>query len=435
MSIFPSTACLQIQVHSGNVEANLQQVKSLLAGQETVDDTLFVLPELWATGFDYPHIVALAEQTPRVLAELHKLAAKYGIWFAGSLLEKREEGRPCNTMFLTGPEGVVGKYQKHHLFSFWQEDRYLQAGTVPLPIDTPFGPLGALVCYDLRFPEISRSHTFAGCRLIVVSAQWPMVRLDHWQLLVKARAVENQAFVVACNGCGAITSGELAGHSMVVDPAGRVLAQAGEKPAVINVELVEDELETLRSRFCTSGERPWSSNDRRKIVEVAQLQQHLAMIRRQGSKVVFTNGCFDLLHAGHVNYLEQARRCGDCLVVGLNSDRSVRALKGDSRPINSEHDRARVLAALGCVDYIVIFDEDTPRNLIRSLLPDILVKGADWPEDQIAGAAEVKAAGGRVERIVFEHQVSTTNVIKTIREQGNIAVGDGIGESHGNDQG
>lgn len=428
MSIFPSTACLQMEIQIGDVDANLQQLKRSFAGQEFAANTLVVLPELWATGFDYPRIATLAEQTPRVLAELQQLAMKYSIWLAGSLPEKREQGAPCNTLFLTGPEGVVGRYRKHHLFSFWQEDQYLQPGIAAQPIATPFGPLGALVCYDLRFPEISCAQTFGGCRLIVVSAQWPMLRLDQWQLLVKTRAVENQAFVAACNGCGMSGSYELAGHSMIVGPDGQVLVEAGEESAVIGAELVEEDLEELRSRFCTGGERPWSGADQNKIVELTKLREQLALHRKQGSRVVFTNGCFDLLHAGHVSYLEQARRCGDCLVVGLNSDRSVRALKGASRPVNSEQDRARVLAALGCVDYIIVFDEDTPRNLISSLLPDILVKGADWPEDQIVGAAEVKASGGRVERIIFEHQASTTDVINRIRQQKNTPADNETGE-------
>ena len=417
MSIFPRTACLQMEIRVGDVEANLQQLRELFVEQEPAANILFVLPELWATGFDYPNIATLAEQTPRVLSELQQLAARHTIWFAGSLPEKRAQGAPCNTLYLTGPEGVVGRYRKHHLFSFWQEDQYLQPGTVPQPIDTPFGPLGALVCYDLRFPEISRAQTFGGCRVIVVSAQWPMLRLDHWKLLVKTRAVENQAFVVACNGCSMSGSYELAGHSMIVGPDGQVLVEAGEESTVISAELVEQDLEELRTRFCSGGERPWSGDDQNKVVELTKLREQLALHRQQGSRVVFTNGCFDLLHAGHVSYLEQARRCGDCLVVGLNSDRSVRALKGSFRPVNSEQDRARVLAALGCVDYIVVFDEDTPRKLISILLPDILVKGADWPEDKIVGAAEVKAAGGRVQRIVFEHQVSTTDVIKKIQQQ------------------
>ncbi len=415
--LFPGAACLQMEILNGDIEANLKEFRTLLAAQPPAAGTLVVLPELWATGFDYPRVAELAGRTREVLAELQETAARHDIWFAGSLLEKRTRGLPSNTLFFTGPQGVVGRYRKHHLFGFWQEDRYLQAGNDPQPVDTPFGPVGALVCYDLRFPEISRAHAFAGCRLIVVSAQWPMFRLDHWQLLVQARAVENQAFVVACNGCGPCGEGELAGHSMIVDPSGRLLARADEIAGVIKTELAEDELETVRARFCTGGERPWAGDDSRKTVGVEQLQQELRMLRRQGSRVVFTNGCFDLLHAGHVSYLEEARRCGDCLVIGLNSDRSVRALKGDGRPVNSELDRARVLAGLGCVDYIVIFDEDTPRELISTLLPDVLVKGADWPEEQIAGAVEVKAAGGRVERIVFEHQVSTTDVIKKIRQQ------------------
>ena len=417
MAVFPYAVCLQMEIQVGDIAANLNMLEELLAGQSFPDNTLVVLPELWATGFDYPCLATLAAQTPGILSRLQELSARYRIWFAGSLAGEQQQGPPCNTLYVSGPEGVIGCYHKQHLFKPWQEDQFFQAGTKPYSIATPFGRLGALVCYDLRFPEISRSQIFSGCHLIVVSAQWPMVREDHWQLLVRARAVENQAVVVACNGCGTCGANELAGNSMIVHPDGRVLARAGREITVLGAALQEDAPEAVRSRFCSAGERPWPGSDRDKILEVASLKSRLDRLRNQGSTIVFTNGCFDILHAGHVSYLEQARRCGDCLVVGLNSDRSVRALKGDSRPVNGEGDRARVLAALGCVDFIVFFDEDTPHSLISDLLPDVLVKGADWPEDQIAGAAEVKAAGGRIERIIFEHPNSTTAVIKKIQDQ------------------
>ena len=155
----------------------------------------------------------------------------------------------------------------------------------------------------------------------------------------------------------------------------------------------------------------------RPLTDQPDLLVELGMIRHHQSRVAFTNGCFDILHAGHVSYLEHARRTADCLVVGLNSDTSVRALKGAGRPVNGENDRARVLAALGCVDYVVLFDQETPQQLIATLVPDVLVKGADWPEDQIVGAAEVKAAGGKVVRIPFEHDRSTTALINAIRKQ------------------
>ncbi|MCI5145149.1 MAG: D-glycero-beta-D-manno-heptose 1-phosphate adenylyltransferase [Candidatus Electrothrix sp. AR3] len=206
----------------------------------------------------------------------------------------------------------------------------------------------------------------------------------------------------------------LAGHSMIVDPAGKVLAEAGGQVESIYADLEEDRLDKNRSRFCTGGERPWADRDKKKIFTLDHLVQQLTWIRQQKSKIIFTNGCFDLLHPGHVSYLEEARASGDCLVVGLNSDRSVQALKGMSRPVNSEQDRARVLASLGCVDFITIFDEDTPYRLIMTLQPDILVKGADWPEDQIIGASEVKAKGGVVKRIPFDHQKSTTAIIEKI---------------------
>jgi D-glycero-beta-D-manno-heptose 1-phosphate adenylyltransferase len=138
--------------------------------------------------------------------------------------------------------------------------------------------------------------------------------------------------------------------------------------------------------------------------------------KRNGRRVVFTNGCFDLLHPGHIRGLQQARQLGDVLIVGLNSDASVRKLKGDARPVIPELERAEILAALECVDGLIIFDELTPRETIARLLPDILVKGGDWPDDQIVGRQEVEAAGGRVVSIPVVPGYSTTEILRKIRE-------------------
>ena len=139
-------------------------------------------------------------------------------------------------------------------------------------------------------------------------------------------------------------------------------------------------------------------------------------LQRRGMRVVFTNGVFDLLHPGHLRYLQDARTLGDLLVVGVNSDRSVRALaKGHDRPINPEADRAEVLAALACVDLVVIFDEDTPHAIVSALQPDILVKGADWGADNIVGRDVVEARGGQVVRIPIVEGYSTTKLIERIK--------------------
>ena len=137
--------------------------------------------------------------------------------------------------------------------------------------------------------------------------------------------------------------------------------------------------------------------------------------RASGKRVVFTNGVFDLLHPGHVRYLQSAQREGDALIIGLNSDRSVRAYKGPSRPIIPEHERAEILAALACVDAVVIFDEETPDHIIRLIQPDILVKGADWAADAIVGRDTVEARGGRVVRIPVEQGWSTSAIIERIK--------------------
>lgn len=137
--------------------------------------------------------------------------------------------------------------------------------------------------------------------------------------------------------------------------------------------------------------------------------------RAEGRRVVFTNGVFDILHAGHVRYLETARGLGDVLIVGVNADASVRAIKGPARPINPEHERAEILAALAFVDAVVIFDDETPASLIEMIQPDVLVKGADWVADQIVGRDTVERRGGRVERIQVEEGLSTTAIIDKAR--------------------
>ena len=153
-----------------------------------------------------------------------------------------------------------------------------------------------------------------------------------------------------------------------------------------------------------------------KILSVQTLKRKISLLRREKRVIALTNGCFDILHYGHVSYLEQAKNKDRVLIIGLNSDKSVRALKGPGRPVNKEMNRAAVLAALFCVDFVTIFDEETPYKLIKAVEPDILIKGADWKEDQIAGADIVKARGGKVELIKYVPDLSTTGMIKKIKD-------------------
>lgn len=150
--------------------------------------------------------------------------------------------------------------------------------------------------------------------------------------------------------------------------------------------------------------------------KAAELKALLAPLREKGLKVVFTNGCFDLIHPGHVAYLTEAKKLGDVLVVGLNSDASVRRQgKGKGRPVMTEEERAAVLAGLKPVDHVVVFDEDTPLNLIRELVPDVLVKGGDWAVENIVGRDVVEGAGGTVRTISYLEGKSTTDIVDRIR--------------------
>jgi D-glycero-beta-D-manno-heptose 1-phosphate adenylyltransferase len=410
---------LQFSVQAGAPKINLAAVAEGLNRLAPASPGIVVLPELWATGFAYDSLPELARQTPALLSELQKLAARHRIHLAGSLPEEAavENGVVFhNTLFITAPEGTLGRYRKQRLFAPMAEDRFFSAGDNPQAIDTSFGRAGALVCYDLRFPELARHQAAQGAEILLISAQWPLVRLAHWRTLVQARAIENQAYIIACNRCGTTDDTEFGGHSLIVAPDGVILKEAGAEEEAAGLMLDPERLTVVRSRFNTAAPTPYPFADRRKVVAAEQLAAVRQRCKNLGQRMVFTNGCFDILHVGHVTYLEAARRQGDCLVVGLNSDASVRAIKGPNRPVNREEDRARLLAALGCVDYVVLFQEETPQRLIADLLPDVLVKGADWPLERIVGAREVLAAGGRVVNIPLVAELSTSALITRIKK-------------------
>jgi D-glycero-beta-D-manno-heptose 1-phosphate adenylyltransferase len=154
---------------------------------------------------------------------------------------------------------------------------------------------------------------------------------------------------------------------------------------------------------------------RQKIKTIDDAKIKIDLLKKDGKKIVFTNGCFDILHIGHARYLYAAKALGDFLIVAVNSDRSVKSLKGPERPIVPENERAEMIAALGCVDMTIIFDEETPYEVINKIVPHVLVKGGDWKEEDIVGSDIVKAAGGVVKSITFTEGSSSTNIINRMR--------------------
>jgi D-beta-D-heptose 7-phosphate kinase/D-beta-D-heptose 1-phosphate adenosyltransferase len=158
---------------------------------------------------------------------------------------------------------------------------------------------------------------------------------------------------------------------------------------------------------------PWQ----RKVKTLEELVSMVDAFRRRGLRIVFTNGCFDLLHAGHIQLLQAARRLGDVLIVGLNSDESVRALKGEGRPVIPEKERLQILASLDCVAYLVVFSEPTPTRIIETLRPDILAKGANYAQDEVTGHEIVERYGGRIERVPIRSEISVSRLVNRIVQQ------------------
>jgi len=241
---------LQIDAGIGRAPANLAQASAgvLEAGRRGSD--LVLLPELWYHGLDYDEAVLHAAAIGHgAFAQMARLAREAGVYLAGSAFEC--DGAACyNTLAVYAPAGdLVGVYRKVHLFGPMHEDRALRPGNALVTLDLPWGKAGLAICYDLRFPELFRRHALAGAGLILLPAQWPAARLEHWRTLVQARAIENQVFVLGCNRAGADGSTDFGGHSVVCDPWGERLVEAGSQPALLTATLDLDARAAVRQRL------------------------------------------------------------------------------------------------------------------------------------------------------------------------------------------
>lgn len=250
-------AAIQFNVKQGDVDANLAYVRGALKRAAERGAQLAVLPEMWSSGFSYRNLNELALRTQGIVDELLELSRSLELVICGSMPEPDGDSKVFNTVFLADNGRLAGVYRKMHLFSLLGEDRAFAAGDSWLLADTSLGKVGVIICYDLRFPELSRRLALEGARVICVPAQWPKPRQEHWRTLVRARAIENQLFVVACNACGPIGKLDLFGMSMIVDPKGEVLAEGGEEERELVASLDMRAMADWRAQIpCFNDRRP-----------------------------------------------------------------------------------------------------------------------------------------------------------------------------------
>ncbi|MZP28385.1 carbon-nitrogen family hydrolase [Heliobacterium undosum] len=248
---------LQFNVRSGDRKANVETVTRYMAEAREQCPDVLVLPEMWTTGYDLVNLAALADDGEPFGALLAGWAKETGATIVGGSSPVGVDGRYANTLYAYTPEGErILSYEKAHLFGLMGEDRYLSAGSAAGNFGIGEVPCGAVICYDLRFPEWIRKTVLAGCEILFIPAQWPLSRLDHWRILLQARAIENQCYVIACNRTGRDEQGvAFAGHSMVIDPWGVLAVEAGEEEGWIWAEIDRDKVERVRRKMTVFADR------------------------------------------------------------------------------------------------------------------------------------------------------------------------------------
>lgn len=250
-------ALAQMQVATGKPDDNFQQAAEMARQAARAGAGLFLLPELWLTGYALEEAERHVRELPAWLERWGALARACGMAMAGSVLAPDASGRPANTAFLLSPEGqAIGRYRKIHLFGPLGEVRHLVPGDETPCFALPWGKTALAVCYDLRFPELFRRYIDQGAEIVLLPSQWPLRRLEHWQVLLRARAIENQCYLIACNSVGQ-GPGEtvFAGHSAVVGPWGEVLVEGGETADLLLAEIDPEEVRRVRRVFPVLSDR------------------------------------------------------------------------------------------------------------------------------------------------------------------------------------
>jgi predicted amidohydrolase len=249
-------ACVQFDIKSEELLRNLDFVIFSLEKLQAENVKLVVLPELWAAKFDKERADELWDFSQVALKEVSSLSKKYEMVIAGSLIEK-EGSDYFNTAYITDSGKLVAKYRKVHLFSMAGENTYFKSGREKVAADTQIGKLGVIICYDLRFAELVRGLALNGAEILIIPAQWPKARVQHWRILALARAIENQFFVVACNRTGWDKKEEYPGHSLIIDPWGEVLAEGEEEEGFIIAEIDLDRVKNVRwTMKCFDDRKP-----------------------------------------------------------------------------------------------------------------------------------------------------------------------------------
>ena len=253
-----TVALAQMAIALGRPDRNSETARALADQAASQGAHLLVLPELWPTGYDLAlatkHAAPLGEYAASLddgpFALMAALARDHQFHVIGTALEANPDGPPFNTAAFFGPDGaLLGAYRKVHLIPLMEETEHLAAGEALPVFDLEWGRVAIAICYDLRFPEQWRCYADAGARLIVIPAEWPVGRIEHWRLLLRARAVENQLYVAGCNRAGSDADGEFGGHSAAVDPWGRVLVEGGREPGLFIATLDMDEVARCRRLF------------------------------------------------------------------------------------------------------------------------------------------------------------------------------------------
>jgi omega-amidase len=254
-----SISLAQMNVVLGDTTRNLTTMQKALADAARRKSHMMLLPEMWHTGFDWANYRNQADQiNTGVFNTMSELAQKAQVSIVGSLLEKRGDTIANSAAFYASNGRSMGVYRKIHLFPPFDEDRYLQAGGSTLTMDLPWGATSLAICYDLRFPEMFRRYAAdEGSELVLLLAQWPAERIEHWRTLIRARAIENQMFIAAVNATGETGDIVFGGHSMIVDPTGEIVVEAGTEPGVYTGEIELDRVKEIRRAFpALDGRRP-----------------------------------------------------------------------------------------------------------------------------------------------------------------------------------